>query len=65
MISKSIEHATDARRLVDEAIHDMRLGWTSEGATELAGAVERLCRALAELARAECDRAACGTSKED
>ena len=65
MISEAIAHATDARGLVDEAVHVMRLGWTIEGATKLTGAVERLCRALAELARTECNLAAGYTSEED
>ena len=64
MTSEAIEHATDARGLVDEAVHVMRLGWTSEGATKLTGAVEELCRALADLARAGCYRAAGDTSEE-
>lgn len=64
MITESIEHARDARSRIDKALSELGGGRAASAAPELAGAVEELCAALAELAWAECDRAAYGTSEE-
>lgn len=65
MINESITHATHARARIDAALSELGGGRASSAAPELAGAVEELCAALAELAWTECDRAAYGTSEED
>ena len=65
MISEAIAHAGHARSRIDAALSELGGGCAASAAPELAGAVEELCAALAELAWTECDRAACGTSEED
>ena len=65
MIGESIEHAQQSRSLIDKAIGDMARGRVSFAAPELADAAERLCKALAELAWAECNRAVRDTGEED
>ena len=61
MITESIEHARAARSRIDKALSELGVwGRASSAAPELAGAVEELCAALAELAWAECDRAVYG-----
>lgn len=57
MISESIEHARAARSHIDKALSELGGGRAASAAPELAGAVEELCAALAELAWTECDRA--------
>lgn len=64
MINESISHARHARARVDAALCELGGGRVASAAPELAGAVEELCAALAELAWSECDRAAYGTSEE-
>lgn len=64
MITESIEHARAARSRVDAALSELGEGRASSAAPELAGAVEELCAALAELAWAECDRACYGDEDE-
>ena len=64
MITESIAHAGHARVRIDAALSELGGGRAASAAPELAGAVEELCAALTELAWAECDRAAYGTSEE-
>lgn len=65
MIAEAVAHARHARSRIDAALSELGGGRAASAAPELAGAVEELCAALAELAWTECDRAAYGTSEED
>lgn len=60
MIAEAIARAGHARARIDAALSELGGGRASSAAPELAGAVEGLCAALAELAWAECDRVAYG-----
>lgn len=64
MISEAVARAREARSRIDKALSELVGGRAASAAPELAGAVEELCAALAELAWTECDRAAYGTSEE-
>ncbi len=65
MIAEAIARAGHARSRIDAALSELGGGRAASAAPELAGAVEELCAALAELAWTECDRAAYGTDEED
>lgn len=65
MISEAVRELTLARKEVGVALDALAGGGrVGDAAPACARAVEELCAALTELAWAECDRAAYGTSEE-